>query len=50
MNKLIMAFCLAIASSIGVFAQTGDDKYNQNEFFVGYSNQQKRYARLCFIR
>ncbi len=39
MNKLIAAFCLAIISSVCVFAQTGEE-YNKNEFFVGYSNQQ----------
>lgn len=39
MNKIITAFCLAIITSVGVFAQTTDE-YNKNEFFVGYSNQQ----------
>ena len=40
MCKFIKAFCLTIALSVGVFAQTTTDEYNKNEFFVGYSNQQ----------
>ncbi len=40
MNKLMMAFCLTITLSVGVFAQTDDEEYNKNEFYVGYSNQQ----------
>ncbi len=39
MKKFITAFCLAIISSVCVFAQTADE-FNRNEFFVGYSNQQ----------
>lgn len=35
-----MTFCLTIVLSGGVFAQTGSDEYNRNEFFAGYSNQQ----------
>lgn len=38
MNKLLTAFCLAIVTSVGAFAQAADE-YNKNEFFVGYSNQ-----------
>ncbi len=40
MNKLVMAFCLTILLSVGVFSQTNDDEYKKNEFYVGYSNQQ----------
>ena len=40
MCKFIKAFCLTIALSVGVFAQTTTDEYNKNEFFVGYSKQQ----------
>lgn len=48
MNKLITAFCLAIVSSVCVFAQTGEE-YNKNEFFVGYSNQQiDAFERLTY--
>lgn len=41
MNKFIKAFCLTLALTIGVFAQTdsGDD-YKRNEFYGGFSNQQ----------
>jgi opacity protein-like surface antigen len=38
MNKLILAFCLTIISSVFAFAQTTD--YKKSEFFVGYSNGQ----------
>lgn len=38
MNKLILAFCLTIISSVCAFAQTTD--YKKSEFFVGYSNGQ----------
>jgi hypothetical protein len=37
MNKLILAFCLTIISSVFTFAQTD---YKKSEFFVGYSNGQ----------
>ena len=37
MNKLILAFCLTIISSVFAFAQTD---YKKSEFFVGYSNGQ----------
>lgn len=41
MNKLLTALYLSILLCAGVFAQTDDsDKYNKNEFYVGYSNQQ----------
>ena len=39
MNKYLMAFFLIIVSSIFAFAQSSDDEYNKNEFFVGYSHQ-----------
>ncbi|MDQ3798153.1 MAG: hypothetical protein M3384_01775 [Acidobacteriota bacterium] len=38
MNKLILAFCLTIISSVFAFAQTTD--YKKSEFFIGYSNGQ----------
>lgn len=38
MNKLILAFCLTIISSVFAFSQTTD--YKKSEFFVGYSNGQ----------
>lgn len=38
MNKLFLAFCLTIISSVCAFAQTTD--YKKSEFFVGYSNGQ----------
>ena len=38
MNKLFLAFCLTIISSVFAFAQTTD--YKKSEFFVGYSNGQ----------
>ena len=38
MNKLILAFCLTIISSVFAFSQTTD--YKKTEFFVGYSNGQ----------
>ncbi len=34
--------------SIGVVAQTSDDEYNKNEFYVGYSNQQVRIPNRGF--
>ena len=40
MKKLIKALCLSAILSVGVFAQTSDDEYKKNEFYVGYSNQQ----------
>ena len=40
MCKFMKAFCLTIALSVGVFAQTNSDEYKKNEYFVGYSNQQ----------
>jgi hypothetical protein len=40
MNKFIKAFCLTAVLSIAAVAQTNNDEYNKNEFYVGYSNQQ----------
>ncbi len=39
MSKLIKAFCLTVVLSVCSFAQTTNDEYNKNEFYVGYSNQ-----------
>lgn len=39
MNKLINALCLTIVLCTATFAQTNDDEYKKNEFYVGYSNQ-----------
>ena len=40
MNKLINALCLTFLLCSALFAQTADDEYKKNEFYVGYSNQQ----------
>jgi hypothetical protein len=39
MNKLLLALCLTLISSVFTIAQTSGD-YKKTEFFVGYSNQQ----------
>lgn len=39
MNKLFLAFCLTLMTSIFAFAQSSSD-YKKGEFYVGYSNQQ----------
>jgi hypothetical protein len=39
MNKLITALCLGIILSVCAFAQTDNDEYKKNEYYVGYSNQ-----------
>lgn len=39
MNKLFLAFCLTLISSVFAFAQTSGD-YKKGEVYVGYSNQQ----------
>lgn len=39
MNKLVLALCLTLLTSVFSFAQTSSD-YRKTEFFVGYSNQQ----------
>jgi hypothetical protein len=39
MNKLFLAFCLTVVSSVFAFAQTTTD-YKKAEFYVGYSNNQ----------
>lgn len=38
MNKLFLALCLMIVSSIGALAQSSD--YKKAEFYVGYSNNE----------
>lgn len=41
MNKIVLAFCLTIFTSVFAFAQTTTtDEYKKAEFFVGYSNNQ----------
>lgn len=39
MNKLFLAFCLTVVSSVFAFAQTTTD-YKKAEVYVGYSNNQ----------
>ena len=39
MNKLFLAFCLTLMTSVFAFAQTSSD-YKKGEFYIGYSNHQ----------
>lgn len=39
MKKLLKVLCLMSVLGICISAQTGNDDYHKNEFFVGYSNQ-----------
>jgi hypothetical protein len=39
MNKLFLAFCLTVVSSVSAFAQSTSD-YKKTEIYVGYSNNQ----------
>lgn len=40
MNKLILALCLSLITSVFVVAQDATDGYKKGEFFIGYSNGQ----------
>src|SRR5687767_3030415 len=40
MNKLILALCLTIITSVFAVAQDPTDGYKKGEFFIGYSNGQ----------
>lgn len=41
MNKIVLAFCLTIFTSVFAFAQTTtSDEFKKAEFFVGFSNNQ----------
>ena len=40
MNKLILALCLTLITSVFAVAQDATDGYKKGEFFIGYSNGQ----------
>lgn len=40
MNKIVLALCLTIFTSVFAFAQTTSDEYKKAEFYVGFSNNQ----------